>query len=58
MGQRWFNVTLEGFSAHAGTTPMGSRRDALTAFAELALAVEQIGIAHIPTDGRPSAWRR
>ena len=51
MGQRWFNVTLEGFSAHAGTTPMGSRRDALTAFAELALAVEQIGIAHNP-DGR------
>lgn len=50
-GQRWFNVTLEGFSAHAGTTPMGSRRDALTAFAELALAVEQIGIAHNP-DGR------
>ncbi|HFD7038500.1 TPA: M20/M25/M40 family metallo-hydrolase, partial [Klebsiella oxytoca] len=37
--------------AHAGTTPMGSRRDALTAFAELALAVEQIGIAHNP-DGR------
>lgn len=51
MGQRWFNVTLEGFSAHAGTTPMGSRRDALTAFAELALAVEQIGIARNP-DGR------
>lgn len=51
MGQRWFNVTLEGFSAHAGTTPMGSRRDASTAFAELALAVEQIGIAHNP-DGR------
>ncbi|WP_438303843.1 Zn-dependent hydrolase [Raoultella ornithinolytica] len=51
MGQRWFNVTLEGFSAHAGTTPMSSRRDALTAFAELALAVEQIGIAHNP-DGR------
>lgn len=51
MGQRWFNVTLEGFSAHAGTTPMGSRRDALTAFAELALAVEQIGIAH-NHDGR------
>lgn len=51
MGQRWFNVTLEGFSAHAGTTPIGSRRDALTAFAELALAVEQIGIAHNP-DGR------
>ncbi|TCW15305.1 N-carbamoyl-L-amino-acid hydrolase [Raoultella sp. BIGb0138] len=51
MGQRWFTITLEGFAAHAGTTPMGSRRDALTAFARLALAVEQIGIAHQP-DGR------
>ncbi|VDR29151.1 Uncharacterized hydrolase HI_0588 [Raoultella terrigena] len=51
MGQRWFNVTLTGFAAHAGTTPMNSRRDALTAFAELALAVEEIGIAHRP-DGR------
>ncbi|HHG8773748.1 TPA: M20 family metallo-hydrolase [Raoultella planticola] len=51
MGQRWFTITLEGFAAHAGTTPMGSRRDALTAFAELALAVEQIGVAHQP-DGR------
>ncbi|WP_434644075.1 Zn-dependent hydrolase [Klebsiella sp. I138] len=51
MGQRWFNITLTGFSAHAGTTPMGSRRDALTAFAELALAIEQTGIDHQP-DGR------
>nr|VUD28576.1 beta-ureidopropionase [Raoultella sp. NCTC 9187] len=51
MGQRWFNVTLTGFAAHAGTTPMNSRRDALTAFAELALAVEEIGIARQP-DGR------
>ncbi|MFK3704601.1 Zn-dependent hydrolase [Klebsiella sp. NPDC088457] len=51
MGQRWFTIMLEGFAAHAGTTPMGSRRDALTAFARLALAVEQIGIAHQP-DGR------
>jgi beta-ureidopropionase / N-carbamoyl-L-amino-acid hydrolase len=51
MGQRWFNVTLTGFAAHAGTTPMNSRRDALTAFAELALAVEEIGIARRP-DGR------
>ena len=51
MGQRWFTITLEGFAAHAGTTPMHSRRDALTAFAELALQVEQIGYQHVP-DGR------
>lgn len=51
MGQRWFTLTLDGFAAHAGTTPMGSRRDALTAFAELALRVEDIGYQHEP-DGR------
>lgn len=51
MGQRWFTVTLDGFAAHAGTTPMHSRRDALTAFAELALRVEEIGYQHEP-DGR------
>ncbi|WP_039028718.1 Zn-dependent hydrolase [Leclercia adecarboxylata] len=51
MGQRWFTVTLDGFAAHAGTTPMHSRRDALTAFAELALKVEEIGYQHTP-DGR------
>lgn len=51
MGQRWFTVTLDGFAAHAGTTPMHSRRDALTAFAELALRVEEIGFQHAP-DGR------
>jgi len=48
MGQRWFTITLEGFAAHAGTTPMHSRRDALTAFA---LKVEAIGYQHAP-DGR------
>lgn len=51
MGQRWFTVTLDGFAAHAGTTPMNSRRDALTAFAELALKVEETGVRHAP-DGR------
>ena len=51
MGQRWFTLALEGFAAHAGTTPMHSRRDALTAFAELALQVEEIGYRHAP-DGR------
>lgn len=43
MGQRWFTITLTGFAAHAGTTPMNLRQDALCAFAQLALAVENIG---------------
>jgi beta-ureidopropionase / N-carbamoyl-L-amino-acid hydrolase len=30
-GSRWFNVTLTGASAHAGTTPVSLRRDALQA---------------------------
>lgn len=51
MGQRWYTLTLSGFAAHAGTTPMTNRRDALSAFAQLALAVEQIGLDHVP-DGR------
>jgi len=51
MGQRWYTITLTGFAAHAGTTPMTNRQDALTAFAQLALAVEQIGLDHVP-DGR------
>jgi N-carbamoyl-L-amino-acid hydrolase len=27
-GQRWYEVTLVGIDAHAGTTPMDLRRDA------------------------------
>ena len=62
MGQRWFTLTLDGFAAHAGTTPMHSRRDALTAFAELALKVEEIGYRHAPdgratTDRSIASWR-
>ncbi|MDN3554537.1 M20 family metallo-hydrolase [Halomonas maura] len=34
-GMRWFDVTLEGQSAHAGPTPMRLRHDALAAAARL-----------------------
>ncbi|WP_148252712.1 M20 family metallo-hydrolase [Aidingimonas lacisalsi] len=34
-GMRWFDVTLSGQAAHAGPTPMLSRRDALAAAARL-----------------------
>ncbi|MGP0048605.1 MAG: Zn-dependent hydrolase [Solirubrobacteraceae bacterium] len=35
-------VTISGFAAHAGATPMRARRDALAGAAELVLAVEQL----------------
>ncbi|MBX3540225.1 MAG: Zn-dependent hydrolase [Chelatococcus sp.] len=47
-GQQWYNGMVSGRESHAGTTPMTLRRDALMAFAELALAAEQIARAHGP----------
>jgi N-carbamoyl-L-amino-acid hydrolase len=38
----WYNGTIAGFASHAGTTPMPLRKDALAAFSEVVLAVEQI----------------
>ena len=43
VGIRWWEVTIEGFANHAGTTPMNRRRDALVTAAEVALAVSRIG---------------
>lgn len=37
-----FNIELTGMAGHAGTVPMGLRRDALAAAAECVLAVERI----------------
>jgi allantoate deiminase len=36
-------VTVTGFAGHAGTVPMGARRDALAAAAEMILAIEGTG---------------
>jgi allantoate deiminase len=41
-GGNRFNVELTGMAGHAGTVPMGLRRDALAAAAECILAVERI----------------
>jgi beta-ureidopropionase / N-carbamoyl-L-amino-acid hydrolase len=41
-GAIWADCRLVGSESHAGTTPMTHRRDALTAFAEFALAVEAV----------------
>ena len=42
VGIRWWDVTVEGFANHAGTTPMDRRHDALVTAAELVLAVNRI----------------
>ena len=41
-GGNRFNVEVVGMAGHAGTVPMGLRRDALAAAAECALAVERL----------------
>lgn len=47
-GLLWFDGTITGRDSHAGTTPMTLRRDAMTAIAEVALAVEATAVAHGP----------
>lgn len=44
-GPAYLAVTVEGRAAHAGATPMGMRRDALVAAAEMVLEVERTGAA-------------
>lgn len=54
-GQSRARATLTGQAAHAGTTAMAARRDALAGAAELVLAVERIGRAEeglVATVGR------
>lgn len=43
-GQRRFIVKVGGTANHAGTTPMGLRRDALAGAAEMLLALEQAAV--------------
>lgn len=47
-GQRWYELEITGFSAHAGTTPMDRRRDALLGFAAMVIAVNHIGKDFMP----------
>ncbi|MBD1558579.1 Zn-dependent hydrolase [Vibrio sp. S9_S30] len=47
-GQRWYEITLTGQEAHAGPTPMLSRKDALLGASQIVNEVNQIGLAHLP----------
>ncbi len=42
VGIKWWDVTLEGFANHAGTTPMDRRQDSLLAAARLITAVNRV----------------
>lgn len=42
VGIRWWDVTIEGFANHAGTTPMNKRSDAMVTAAELTLTINSI----------------
>ena len=42
VGIRWWDVTVTGFSNHAGTTPMNKRQDAMLAASEFTLTVNKI----------------
>jgi allantoate deiminase len=51
-------VTVRGFAGHAGTVPMGFRRDALAAAAEMIVAIERLGASQgdlVATVGRVDA---
>ena len=44
----WLDVQVEGLAAHAGTTPMPLRKDALYGAAQMILAVEQLAADFAP----------
>jgi beta-ureidopropionase / N-carbamoyl-L-amino-acid hydrolase len=41
VGLRWFEITITGFSNHAGATPMDQRQDAMLAAARFTVAVNE-----------------
>ena len=42
VGLKWWDVTIEGFANHAGTTPMGERKDPMITAADFILLVKNI----------------
>ncbi|MGD9588531.1 MAG: M20 family metallo-hydrolase [Pyrinomonadaceae bacterium] len=60
VGLRWFDITINGFANHAGTTPMGQRQDSLLAAAKYIEAVNRaarsIQGAQVATVGKIQAF--
>jgi N-carbamoyl-L-amino-acid hydrolase len=42
-GQRWYDVSLTGVEAHAGPTPMETRKDAMVGASRIILEIDRIG---------------
>jgi len=47
-GQKWYEVTLTGQEAHAGSTPMPLRHDAMVACARMVESIHKIALNHAP----------
>jgi N-carbamoyl-L-amino-acid hydrolase len=47
-GQKWYEVTVTGQEAHAGTTPIPLRHDAMLASARMVEAINKIALDHAP----------
>ncbi|WP_027213910.1 Zn-dependent hydrolase [Burkholderia sp. WSM2232] len=56
LGQRWYDVTVQGMEAHAGPTPMALRRDALLVAADLIHAVNRIALDYAPHGRGTVGW--
>ncbi|HEX7684253.1 MAG TPA: Zn-dependent hydrolase [Trinickia sp.] len=56
LGQRWYDVMIEGMEAHAGPTPMELRRDALLVAADLIRTVNRIALDHAPHGRGTVGW--
>lgn len=48
LGQRWYDVVVQGMEAHAGPTPMELRQDALLAASALITEVNAIAVSRKP----------
>ena len=47
-GQKWYEIVVTGQDAHAGSTPMHLRRDAMVACARMVEAIHKIALNHAP----------
>ncbi len=47
-GIRWYELNVTGMEAHAGTTPMRRRKDALVGVARMVSEAHRIGMAQLP----------
>lgn len=56
LGQRWYDVVVQGMEAHAGPTPMELRHDALLAASELVIEVNRIALAQAPHGRGTVGW--